>query len=257
MKTLFFSFLLLTISFAHSQDLKNSNWVKILTEKKDGSQINEKLPGEALDGFFFKDSTVLTSSNDQLINELNYHVENGVLILGNFLQYNIDTVNDIVLKLTEIPHKSVPDNEINTYAFIKSKYLFEYLKENNQIQILGDTLIQCTRNFAPEYSKDDLRAVLRTPFKYHQDSVSFSGYFIIDPNNKINIVHLNPSPSVREREATAFEKLLKKTSKSWILPITDKPYFLKMDFYCFFKTNPNFHAFGGEFYTANIKFDPE
>lgn len=256
--------LFFTISIAYSQNLKNTEWTNILVEKKDGSQLTDKMGRDGLfESYFFKDSTVVTSINHQFSSESHYSVDKGILTIGNFLKYSIDTLTNILLEITEIPQKAMPDNEINTYAFIKRQYLFEYLKENNQVEILGDTLIHCTQKFAPEYPGNDLPALLRMPFKYREDSVFLSGFFIIDPDKKIKTVHLDPSASLNKREANAFEKAVKRTGRSWLLPVTDKPYSFKMDFHCFFKKflnevrQRNFHTSGSEFYIADIKFFSE
>jgi hypothetical protein len=199
--------------------------------------------------------------NHQLSTELHYSIENGILTIGNFLQYSIDTVNDIILELTEIPHKSLPDNQINTYAFIKNKYLFEYLKENNQIQILGDTLIQCTQKFSPVYSKNDLPALLEETFRFEKDTVFVSGYFIIDPHKKITTISLNASSTLNERKAKIFNKILERTGDSWILPQTDKPYSFKINFSFHFKSKytvikNNQKNVAGVFYSSDLQFKP-
>lgn len=236
MKMYFSLILLLFVSTAFCQNLKNTEWVKIMAERKDGSKIEDRSGRDKqLERYAFNDSTVDTYIDHQMGIELTYHIENGILSMGNFLKYNIDTVNDILLEITEIPTKPLPDNEINTYAFINNRYLFEYLKENKQIEFVGDTMIQCTSNFSPEYLKTDLVQLLNEPFKYTKDSVSVSGSFIINPENRICAIQLNYSPLVKEKQAKAFEKILQQTSGSWELPVTDKPYSYRMNFACHFR----------------------
>lgn len=227
--------LFVTVSFVYSQDLKNTEWIKISAEKKDGSKIrgiNSK--DKVIENFLFKDTTVLISVNHQYISEQHYAVGNGILSIGNFLKFSIDTVNDILLEISEIPEVPTPDSELNTYAFIKNRYLFEYLKENNQVKIIGDSIIECSEQFCPTYSKDDLMNLLDKPFKNREDTVTISGYFIIASNKEIAEVHIDSS-SLKEKKADEFVKMIKGTGKSWLLPITDKPYSFKMTFSCFFK----------------------
>ena len=260
MKFNFSLIFLFCISIAHSQNLKNTEWVKISAEKKDGSKIVDKIRRDLIiENYFFKENTVLISERHQYTFEQPYSVNQGVLTIGNFLRYTIDTVNDVVLELTEFPKTPISDNQLNTYAFIKSKYLFEYLKENNQLKITGDSLIQCTKQFCPTYAKGDLPELLRRPFESRKDSVNISGYFVVDQNNKITEVSLNPSQTFNRTEASYFITALKMTGKSWILTITDKQYAYKIDFSCFFHTlqtlikgGNNPRGYKGQFYTAEI-----
>jgi len=249
--------LLFTISIVHAQELKNTEWVKIFAERKDGSKIIGGIRrDQKVENFFFKDNSVLISINHQYSAREMYSIKDGMLSIGNFLKFKIDTVGDLVLKLTEIK-ESFPDNQLNTYCFIKSKYLFEFLKENNQLQIEGDSIIDCNRQFSPT-SKYDLASVLRKPFQYLGDSVSLKGYFIIGHNRKISDIYVDPSSNVNQNQAEAFEAAIKKTARLWILPFTDKPYLFKMDFSCFFKSK--FTTIGGhdgEFYNADIHFNDD
>lgn len=264
MKKFLFFILIFAFSVGHSQNLANSEWIKILSERKDGSKITDGLRRDkVIDNLFFKDTTVLISVNHQYSSELHFSIKDGVLTIGNFLKFSIDTVNNIVLEISEISNKSMPDSELNTYAFINSAYLFEYRKEKNQLQIIGDSLIQCNNQFSPTYGTGDLSSLLRMPFRYREDSVVVSGYFLLGAKKKITDVHLNPSSMVSEKQAKAFEKAIKRTGKSWILPITDKPYIFKIDFRCFFKTkfqiipkDGHSPAIAGQFYTADIRFYP-
>lgn len=263
MKIFLCCILLFTISFAHSQDLKNTEWVKIAAEKKDGSKITDKIGrDEFIENFFFKDTSVLISHEHQYLLEEHYHIENGVLTLGNFLKFSIDTVNDILLEITEIPKFPTPDSKLNTYAFIKSRYLFEYLKENNQIQIFGDTLIQCTKKFAPVYSKDDLLELLKGTINSNKDSLFVSGYFIIDSHKKITMISLNPSSTLNERKVKIFNKILEMTGDSWILPETDKPYSFKMNFSFhinkkYFPITSKQKSVWDTYYYSDIQFNPD
>ncbi len=228
--------LFVTVSFVYSQDLKNTEWVKINAERKDGSKIRDvNGKDKVIENFLFKDTSVLISVNHQYISEQYYGIRNDTLSIGKFLKFSIDTVNDILLEISEIPEVPTPDSELNTYAFIKSRYLFEYLKENNKVKIIGDSIVECTEQFCPTYSKSDLLNLLDKPFNKREDTVTISGYFIINSDKEITEVHIDPSASVKEKKADEFVKMIKETGISWMLPITDKSYSFKMTFSCFFK----------------------
>ncbi|HEU5052342.1 MAG TPA: hypothetical protein VFT78_04480 [Hanamia sp.] len=255
MKILLSFILFFTFSIVHSQQLKNTEWVKILATRKDGSKINDRIRRDLkVENLYFKDNTVLISQNHQYSVEENYSIENGILSIGHFIKYHIDTAGNLVLKLSEI-NNQLPDDELNTYGFIKSKYLFEYLKENNQLKIENDSLINCTSQFTPT-AKYDLTQTLKRPFQYDGDSVSIKGYFTINQKHKITDIHIEHSANISAKQLTAFNNAIKKTAHLWIIPYTLKPYSFKMKFSCSFKSKYQYIAgHGGEFYTSHIRFN--
>ena len=219
----------------NGQDLRNTEWVKISAERKDGSKIIERSGKDnAIIKYFFKEDTVLTSINDNEFSaKQKYSVHNGILSIGDLIKYNIDTINDIVLVITEIPKYELPYDRISRYTFIKSKFLFEYLKQAKQLNIIGDTLIQCDNQFSPTYVKGDIGKLFLGQFQPTTNRV-LTGYFIISDNGNIKSVKIDPKNNFSKKEIEKFIRILNSTSGSWILPATTKPLQFKIDFGCEF-----------------------
>lgn len=255
MKILLTALLVLTIQISFSQNLKNTEWHRIFVQRKDESMLSDIDTQNLLQDIKFEDTTAFISLDHIFVQEQPFKFKNEILYIGRFLKFNIDTINQIVLKLTDISDMKKSDHLLKTYSFINSRYLFQYLKEKNQIKFINDTLIQGNVEFSPIYANADLRNLLRDPFRHDGDSGIISGYFILNHNMEISEVKISRTENVNVKQTKAFTKILRKTGKRWTLPITDLPYSYKIDFACYFKTRFDSKT-NGVFYSSFIEFYP-
>lgn len=89
----------------------------------------------------------MISVNNQYTQNLKYYVDQNILVIGEFVKFNIERMDNEFLVLTQISKTQLTDDKLNRYTFINRPYLFDYLKENNQLNIIGDSLIEYNNQF--------------------------------------------------------------------------------------------------------------
>lgn len=258
MKFYLFSILLLSSYPSFSQDLRNTKWIKILSINVESGKIQDSKKDNIIGfGYLFNNDSVITLFNNLYFSSYGFSVKNKTLSIGRFLNYHIDTMNNVILKLTEIPRATSQRKVINSYGFINEKFLFQYLREKNLISITGDTLIEPNKYFSPAYPFSGLSEIIIDPFR-SIDSIELAGYFTINSNRIISDIQFQSSKKIKEKQRKAFEIALRKTENSWILPYTESPYSFRVHFYCSFKKS-NFSLRGvsdsGHFSMVKINTD--
>ncbi len=241
-----------------AQDLQNTEWFQIKAQRKDGSRILT-LPHTHLHTikYFFKKDSVLISTNDQYAKKLNYSVSDHILTIGKSQKFMIDTVNEIVLSLTEIPSKKLTDDRISSYDFVNSRFMFEYLRQTQQIKIFGDSLIESNDKFSPTFNGklDSLFMVAFFPF----DDKKISGTMIMDANGEIKSVALDPNKQFKEEDEEKMIDIFQSTSGSWNLPEKPEHLGFKIDFAVNFSQYANVYAIFIQFHSKDMSqfVDPE
>jgi len=240
-KSIIIVFILINSSL-FGQNLNNTEWIKINAERKDGSRIIDRLgTEERATKYYFKESTVLTSISEQYSLEQKYSITNNVLSIGDFITFKIDSISDIFLVITEMSNKGLPDDKINSFVFIKSDYLFDYLKQTQQLHIIGDSLIECDKLFSPVY-KEDIANIFKSQLGYTKMNEQVSGYFIMTADGNIKNVQIETTNKLPKTEIEKTTNAIYSTSGSWILPPTPKPFLFKIDFTLNFNYTETFFA---------------
>jgi len=234
MRPLFVLAFLLVFFKANSQDLKNSEWVQIKAERKDGSKIISRyFSDDDAIKYYFTDSIVFASQNNQYSDSLKYSIHDNILSLGEYVHYNIDTINSIVMLLTAIPPEELPDDKINSYVFIKSNYLFKYLTERGELSIIGDSIIQTSKRFSPIY-KGNLGNLLIKEYQSSFVEGKVHGSLILSPDGNVKNIVIAPESQLSKKETKIFINLLYSTKFNWSIPLTPKPFQFAIPFSCEF-----------------------
>jgi len=210
-----------------------------MATRKDGSTIvdNSGLSQGAL-RYVFTESIVSILAGGQYGFEQPYSVTNHTLAIGNFQHFQIDTVTGMTLVLTEIPRqKSTPD-KINRLVFINSAFYLKYLIQNEQIQILGDTMVHCIRQFSPTYSKGNMDELFLTRFVPVTTNGVLIGNFTISPAGNVIDINVEPNDDFKAKEIEKFKGTLLMTNGLWTLPKERKPLYFRIDYVCRFMSTP-------------------
>lgn len=223
----------------YGQDLRNTEWVKIKAERKDGSKIVDH---SGLDKgafvFIFEESSVSILSGGQYSYEQNFSIKDGVLTIGRFQSYSIDTVNSMTLVLTERHVEQQTDDKINRFTFINRRFHLSYLIQNKQITLISDTLIQCNNEFFPIHNKGDLGQIFMDEFNPVKINTILVGNFIMTPSGEIMSIQVMPNEKLSKKDTDKFVETLKQTSGHWTLPKGTSSLHFKIDFICRFMNKP-------------------
>ncbi|MGZ3879949.1 MAG: tetratricopeptide repeat protein [Flavisolibacter sp.] len=220
------------------QDLKNTEWIKIKVEREDGSTlIDRKESAEDPLQYFFLSDSVHFSSNHQYSVELKYNLKGSVLSIGDFAKYNVDSLDDKFLIISQL-NESMPKNRLNRYYFINSEYLFDYLQRNQKMHLVNDSQVECNDHMCPTFtgsmfdlfSSEKFRPVDKNRFVY--------GYFIVDPIGHVTKCVVDSSKNFSQNEIKKISELVSSTSGSWIVPPAPIPVQFKIKFA--FKIDPLF-----------------
>lgn len=223
-------FLFLLCSNLQAQDLKNTDWVQVKLERKDGSKIlYHQQSEEPIIQYYFKEHSVLVFINNLFARELNYSVNQHILSLGEFAKFKIDTLDREILVLNQIPEIELPDDKINRTIFINRLSIFEYLKENKQLNIIGDSLIEFNNQLFPTYY-GDIDKLFTTELKSQTDNKTLSGSLTINPGGNIKNIQLEPTNKFSKKEIDKILQIINSTSGKWMMPSTPHPFQYKSHF---------------------------
>jgi tetratricopeptide (TPR) repeat protein len=230
MKIIILPILLFFFQHLLAQDLRNTEWTQVKVERKDGSKILDHLGTEkSITKYYFREKTVLLSIDNLFANELPYSLNNKILSIGEFSKYNIDTIDSEILVLTQISKKDLTDDKVNRFIFINRHSIFEYLKENEKIEIIGDSLIEYSNQFSPTYY-GKIDELFMNEFGAHNENKCIYGIYILDSKGKIESFEFEENNKFSKKELAKFIEIMKATNGLWILPQTIKPYHYKINF---------------------------
>ena len=228
MRYCFLLFFCLSCNSLIAQDLRNTEWIRIKAERKDGSRIIDHFnTDKKVVKYLFGDNKVAVSIKNQYSAEVSFEVKDNILKIGSAERYKIDTLTEVILALSELFEKELPDDKTNSYIFIKSKYLYDYLKENHRLKIIEDTLIQCTNEFSPSY-QGELLAQFPKQFGYLTTWID--GSMIISPLGQLLQVRVDSSDDMSEKRYEKIINILNNTKDRWIAPAIPQSYRFKVDF---------------------------
>ena len=223
-------FLFLLYSNLQGQDLKNTEWIQVKEERKDGSRIIERQQNDKLIfKYYFKEKSVAVSINNQFTQELKYSLNQNILSIGEFVKFKVDTIDTEILVLTEIPKIELTDDKINRYTFVNQLYIFQYLKENKQLEIIGDSLIEYNIHLFPT-CKRNITQLFMTELGSNTENKILRGSFIINSTGDIKNIRLDSTDRFSRNQIKEILKVLNSTSGEWIMPPTPKAYQYKTNF---------------------------
>ena len=234
--------LLFACATSQGQSLMNSEWIRIKSERKDGSRIiarststRDVLANSAV-RLSFKD-TVLTISYDGEISN-GYIVADNILSMGYYDNWgkfiltskqHIDTLTNTFLILTENSNEKSSDDKSNRYTYIRSKYYLQYLITNKEISIFGDSLIQCNKLLFP-YFKGNIDYSLRQQIAPLKGNELAAGSLTFAPNGTVRQINIERIENLSIKQVEKFKNVL--LGGEWKTPININHYSLKMDFVC-------------------------
>ena len=229
MRTLFILSFIVTILKLNGQQLKNTEWVRLLLEKDVGGKIiTNQLLGEESVKYFFKEKTVLISANDKYSFEMPYSLDDQTLVIGNFVKYKVDSVSDEILMVHEFPKKG-SDGKSPIYTFLNTDYLFDYLKQTQQLLAINDSVIVATNLLSPACG-GNIDSLLSSGLSDIKIDIAFDGTFTISKDGDIVDVQIPPNKKVREKDIEKVIAILKSTKGNWIIPPTPKPVYYRINF---------------------------
>lgn len=238
-KLYFFPILLLIINFnTHAQSLKNTDWVRIKAERKDGSRLIDRSARWSTEPltFSFKDTTITFSYDGEYTNT--YTLDKDVLSIGIVAEnnvflptekYQIDSLSNLILTLSEIPKTNQDDKETNKYTFIRSRYYLQYLLSGSKITLSNDTIIECNKYLFP-YFKGNIEVFLTQKLVPLKNSGAIRGSFLISPLGEISQVNIDSTISISPEQLNEFKGVLLETNGQWKKPIPSMKHYYRMNF---------------------------
>lgn len=218
-------------SFTYSQDLKNTTWIKVRAERKDGSKIVDRLwPENGSISYHFSADSATRSLNNRPPVSMKYALDNTVLSIGNYDKYTIDSLNEMFLGITEIPKQNLPEDKFNSFVFVRLDHLFDYYNQAGQLTILEDSLIQCNKQFSPVF-KGNMESLFVPKFKDATGKRSLQGFLVLSPEGNVQKIQIEPSGTFSEEEIKKIKNIIDTTSGSWDMPAIPKHLQFKVDFF--------------------------
>jgi hypothetical protein len=216
-------------SFATDIDLRDSEWITIKIERKDGSKILDRtfLATKPLK-WNFQNTTVLTSYQIEPLPQP-YKIERDRLIIG-IQQYSIDTLTDEKLVVSEIPKYNLPDDRVNRFFFVRSNTYFKYLTDNGMLKIQDETVF-CTDICAITSNAKVTSIIIEN---CHITSAGLTGTLTLSSDGQVKDVTMDPNTQLTARSIKEFKDALYLTNGSWNIPRMEKPADVKIGFTCSF-----------------------
>ena len=107
------------------QSLKNTEWTRILVENNvDGNFIvDQQLTKKPIKYFFLEDS-VLISTNESYSTKVLYSIQGGILTIGNFVKYKIDSLNEQLLIVSDVAKQGIPPSRLGVFTLMNTDFIF-------------------------------------------------------------------------------------------------------------------------------------
>jgi hypothetical protein len=224
--------LIFSIAFINldAQRLYNTEWVRVLLESNvKGKTVTKQLLGSESAKYLFKEKTVLISLHDEYSTEMQYSLTDSTLTIGKFNKYKIDSISEGILVVEDLPQKAGDNENSNIYTYLNTDYLFDFLKQTNQLSIVNDSMIIASNLFSPAY-RGKIDSLFFRVFSDIYTDISFTGTFAISKDGNITDVEIPINKKGVKGDVKKISDILKSTKGFWIIPPTPKPYYYKIDF---------------------------
>lgn len=238
-------FFIINSANSNCQSLKNTEWTRILVENNvEGNFIiNQQLSKKPIKYFFLEDS-VLISADESYSTKVLYSINDGILSIGNFVKYKIDSLSDQLLIVSDVPKQGIPPSRLGIFTLMNTDFIFDYLKQSQQLTIIGDSVILANELFCPVYN-GEINTIFsqRGPFSYS----TYKGSFTISKDGNIRDIQIMKGT---KDDIVRISNTLISTKGYWVIPPTPKPFDCKMDFELLISEV-------GDFSGVNIYFHPK
>lgn len=237
-------FFILNSTNSNCQSLKNTEWTRVLVENNvEGNLIvNKQLTKKPIKYLFLED-TVLISIDESYSTTALYSINGNILSIGNFVKYKIDSLSDQLLIVSDLPKQGIPASTLGIFTLMSTNFIFDFLKQSQQLTIIGDSVILANELFCPVYN-GDINNIFseRGAFAYS----AYKGSFTISRDGYIRDIQI--LKGTKDDIIRISNKLIS-TKGNWIIPPTPKPFDYKIDFELLIGEV-------GDFYGANIFLHP-
>jgi hypothetical protein len=230
MRVIFILIFIVSVLKLNGQQLKNTEWVRLLIEKDvGGKMITNQMLGQESVKYLFKENTVLISSNDKYSFEMQYSLDDQTLAIGNFLKYKVDSLTDEILLVHEFPKRDVADSKSSTYTFLNTNYLFDYLKQTQQLPVVNDSVIVANNLLSPAY-EGNIDSLFSSGLSDIKSDIIFNGTFTISKDGGIVDVQIPINKKASKKDAEKIAAILKSSGGNWIIPPTPKTFYYRINF---------------------------
>ena len=218
-------FFILNSANSNCQSLKNTEWTRILVENnvKGSLIVNQQLSKNPIKYFFLEDS-VLISADESYSTKVSYSINGGILSIGNFVKYKIDSLSDQLLIVSDVPKQGIPSSRLGIFTLMNTNFIFDYLRQNHQLTIIEDSVILANELFCPVYNGE-----INTLFSQMGSFAhgAYKGYFTISKDGNIRDIQILKGT---KDDIVRISNMLISTKGYWIIPPTPKPFNCKIDF---------------------------
>ena len=159
---------------------------------------------------------------------------NNILNIVDWAEYHIDTLSNLLCILTEISKQNLPDDRVNSFVFINNRFIIDYLTQIKELNIIGDTMLQCRDQLSPICQKGNLSDLFNNKFVHFNVNGFLTGSFTINIDGKIQSIQLDPNEIFNQSKTDKFIETLSSTSGSWKVPKINNVTQFKIDFTCKF-----------------------
>jgi hypothetical protein len=218
------------------QGLKNTEWTRVVAENNiDGNLVVNQQQTQNPVKYFFLEDSVLISVKESYSTRAFYSVNNGILSIGNFVKFKIDSLSEQLLIVSDIPKPGIPASRLGIYTFMNTEFIFDYLRQTNQLTVFSDSVIMATELFCPVYNGD-----LNNIFSDQVDELAYKSYrgsFTIAKNGSVKDIQIEKG---KKDDIIKISNRLLYTTGFWTIPPTPKPYDFKIDFELLILNEGNF-----------------
>jgi hypothetical protein len=218
---------------SNGQKLANTEWIQVAAANRDGSKIIDySKPGARPTKYYFTGDSVSISINEQYSTHLKYSVHDSLLLIGEFIKFKIDSVSEPVIIVSDMPRKGITDDRLYTFMLLNTDYLFDYVKQNEQIGIVGDSLIVCSSMFSPAYT-GDLSELFKYKYSPDDGEENINGMFTISKESVITDIEITSDLKRTKKKIEYIAKIIKSTEGWWIMPPAPSTFKYKLNFTLF------------------------
>lgn len=211
-----------------TQKLENSEWIKLKSERKDGSRIISRFILEnQFNKLTFGSNDTLLSLSKGFLDKLPYKINKDTLVINGFNKNVIEILNDSMLVYSEYTKSNEPLDKFDRHFYMKKRYSYDYALKNGLVEFITDSLIKVNNYAEPEFTKGDINEYFSDKVKKIVNKKYVTGYFIISPESKVIKVYISHTSKAGKELKDRIKTLITETSGMWNLPFKDSNYSYK------------------------------
>ncbi len=232
-------FICLSFIQANCEDLKDTNWISINAQRRDGSKIVDRLgPKIGSIQYYFSKESVQTLLEGEVVSDQKFLVRGKILFIGEYISYQIDTLSKSKLTLTEIPKSRLRDDQVNTITFLNLDYYFNFLSESRMIEVSSDSIIKCNDIIYPSILKVNFKELVSQELAIFEQGLVF-GSFVLSSDGSIKNIEVEADALLKAKKEKKLVDIISATIGFWRLPMSGKSFNYKVRFHCFISAYPS------------------